>query len=309
LACTYGSTPAARREKTSKVVTIGGARTRETAEIWEGTERDPKKQMQWKIAGEWGYPICGSLDGDRLILGGSGKIAAYRFSSDLSKLEEAWAPLPIPVLSPRAVAIHPSENRVWTGRAMFEFSTGRVLAEVKNRDGMTDCFSPVWVGAQRVAEIIFGSLPMADSSEGAGELLQIALWDAESGTLLARSRAPQAQWLCSSPDGLHIAEAGGDKRVRIRNGRTLEVEREFRAHEDSVRAIAWHPSLPLLATAAKDGLIRIWDLNHFRKLEELNTDQSTEVLRLSIPPNGLELVETQNKKIRVYLPESFRSEK
>ena len=167
------------------------------------------------------------------------------------------------------------------------------------------------MGSNRVAEIAIANTPAAEVAEFSGDLLQIAVWDADLGTLVAKVKAPNAQCLCASPDGLHIAEGGTDKRVRIRNARTLEVEQEFRAHEHPLKSIAWHPVLPLLVTVANDGLIRIWDLHDLRKIEEFATTQfvGTESLRLEIPLNGLELVETQIRKIRVYLPESFREAK
>jgi WD40 repeat protein len=251
--------------------------------------------------------MCGSSDGARLIFAESGKLAAYQFTSDLSKLEELWAPKTIPSLS-RAWAVHPSEDRVWTGRAVFEFSTGRISTEIKNRAGLNDAYSPVWIGSNRVAELALKNTA-AGADEVSGELLQIALWDTNSGSLLATATAPSAKWISASPDGLHIAEAGADKRVRIRNAQTLEVETAFRVHEDSVVGVAWHPLLPCLATVSRDGLIRVWDLTNLRKLEEFITPPDGSVY-LEIPQNGSELVVHDlnggEARVRVYTPESFR---
>jgi WD40 repeat protein len=149
----------------------------------------------------------------------------------------------------------------------------------------------------------------AGADEVSGELLQIALWDTNSGSLLATTKAPSAKWISASPDGLHIAEAGADKRVRIRNAQTLEVETAFRVHEDSVVGVAWHPLLPCLATVSRDGLIRVWDLTNLRKLEEFITPPDGSVY-LEIPQNGSELVVHDlnggEARVRVYTPESFR---
>lgn len=70
-------------------------------------------------------------------------------------------------------------------------------------------------------------------------------------------------------DGNGIAayrvEGGEDKRVRIHDGRTLEVEHEFRAHERTVTGAGWHPKLPILATR-DEGRVRIWDTETQRKV-------------------------------------------
>jgi WD40 repeat protein len=190
---------------------------------------------------------------------------------------------------------------------VFEFSTGRILTEIKNRSGFNDAYSPVWIGSNRVAELALKNTA-AGADEVSGELLQIALWDTNSGSLLATATAPSAKWISTSPDGLRIAEAGADKRVRIRNAQTLEVETEFRAHEDSVARVAWHPLLPRLVTVSTGGVIRVWDRANLHKLEEFIIPPDGSVY-LEIPPNGSELVLHESAAgghIRVYTPESFR---
>jgi serine/threonine protein kinase/WD40 repeat protein len=290
-----------RLEKTSKVVTHEPSLP--AIGLWEGPdENNAKRRGLWKKPGA-SHRICGSSDGARLIFEESGKYAAYQFASDLSKLEELWASKTIPSLS-RAWKIHPNEDRVWTGRAVFEFSTGRILTEIKNRSGFNDAYSPVWIGSNRVAELALKNTA-AGADEVSGELLQIALWDTNSGSLLATATAPSAKWISASPDGLRIAEAGADKRVRIRNAQTLEVETEFRAHEDSVARVAWHPLLPRLVTVSTGGVIRVWDRANLHKLEEFIIPPDGSVY-LEIPTNGSELVLHESGHIRVYTPESFR---
>jgi WD40 repeat protein len=99
-----------------------------------------------------------------------------------------------------------------------------------------------------------------------------------------------------------------DKRIRIRDSRTLEVEKEFRAHEDAITGIAWHPNAPLLVTTSKDGVTRIWDLVELKKVEEWFGDPSPEVFRLEITTDGLELNEVRGNQIRVYQPRVFRKQ-
>jgi WD40 repeat protein len=288
-------------------------------QLCDGAEKDRVKRVRQEM-GEWkakkdipGFYI--SPDGARLIVGISGMYGAYRVGS--SGLEEIWPPkqiagLPASSSSPTGApfVIHPVEDRVWTGSAVYEFSTGRKLVAVTDREGLNVSYSPVWVGVNRIAEIaVKDDQREVESGRASGEKVQIALWDTEAGRLLAKTTASDANWLGVSPDGLHLAEAGADKCVRIRSSRTLEVEREFRAHEDSVTGIAWHPTLPLLVTASKDGCIRIWNRESFRRVEELIADPTVYAIRAEISPNGLELNELRRNGIRVHKPQSFQGPK
>jgi WD40 repeat protein len=74
-------------------------------------------------------------------------------------------------------------------------------------------------------------------------------------------------------------EAGSDLRMRIRDSRTLKIVRELRVHDAPLTAVAWHPHLPLIATASEDHSVKIWDLR---------TDKMVEKLSLFLDlPNGL----------------------
>jgi len=72
-----------------------------------------------------------------------------------------------------------------------------------------------------------------------------------------------------APDGQHFAEAGVDMMVRIRDAATIAVQQEFRAHNGTITALAWHPTKSILATASADLSIRLWNLDTGRRLEEL----------------------------------------
>jgi WD40 repeat protein len=96
------------------------------------------------------------------------------------------------------------------------------------------------------------------------------LWDVETGKPVVRMDAPDANGLCISPDRKQICEAGNDMRVRLRNAQTLEIEREFRAHDGPVSDVEWHPKLPLLVSASEDLTVRIWNLKDGHLMEELH---------------------------------------
>jgi hypothetical protein len=201
-------------------------------------------------------------------------------------------------------AMHPIDHRIWTGQKVLEFSSGRVLSTVRDRKGLEIAGSrSVWVGSDRVAELGYNE----------GGKRRISLWDVESGELKASVEAAGATYLCTSPDGLHLAESGLDKRVRIRNAQTLEVEREFRCHESALTGVAWHPSLPLLVTQSGDGVIRVWNTENFQMVEELMSGPHSgqgPSFRVEVTLDGSELnVYRDITSFFVFRPESFQTAK
>jgi WD40 repeat protein len=307
-----------RRGDTSQFVTQWFRNNLTTMQLRNGGKTDSEKRVIQEI-GEWkgknNLLFFTTPDGSRWLAGGSGIYGAYLLGD--AGLEELWAPRKISGLNilpalggiggMASYAIHPIEDRLWTGNTVYEFSTGQKLLTIADREGLNAAYSAVWVGTNRVAEIAFKDAPRElDSEQSTGEKVQIVLWDTETGRLAGKAKASNASWLSVSPDGLHLAEAGADKRVRIRNSRTLEVEREFRAHEDSVTGVAWHPNLPLLVTASKDGCIRIWNRDDFRRVEEFVSDPTIKPVLVEIPPSGLELNEVRDHGVKVYQPKSFQ---
>jgi WD40 repeat protein len=256
------------------------------------------------------YYITVTPDAEKCLFGYSHQIGAYRIGK--TGLEEMW-PLKNVKTAGDLYAVHPMDHRIWIGTGVLEFSSGRLLVDVKNRWGLDSPHSSVWVGAHRVAEIAYVNSRVAEEEGVSEKGVQIALWDAESGELAASVEAPDAAWLCASPDGLHVAEAGSDKRVRIRSAQTLEVEQEFRCHESALTGVAWHPTLPLLVTRARDGVIRVWNLGNFEKVEEFTSRahgaaRATDKYwyRLEMTADGRELSVYGLGGTLVFRPESFQ---
>ena len=257
-------------------------------------------------------------DGERVLFKHQGQIGAYRgrTSSGTGGLEEIW-----PIKPERTVgdiwAVHPTDHRIWTGMGVLDFSTGRTLVTVKDRQGLDSADSSVWVGAQRVAEIAYLNSRTSGDADSKAVSVRIALWNAESGELAGSVEAANAVWICASPDGKHLAEAGSDKRVRIRSAQTLEVEREFRCHEARLTGVAWHPTKPLLVTQAEDGIIRVWNLETLQKVEVFDSpahraarNEDKHLCRLEITADGRELNVYRDKIIvLVFCPESFQGTK
>ena len=251
-----------------------------------------------------------SLDrsGSRGALRSISHLAAFRVKE--GAIEEVWSPKKIDLLSGEPVfAIHPSGDRIWVNDKVLEFSSGRELTTLKmnkskfaatGRDSKHWAMSGVWVGMRHIV------VPMLDDSKTGSDQLGdalLVLWNAETGQMEAKTPAPRLASLSVSSDGQWIVEGGTDKRVRIRNGRDLSVEREIRVHDDAVSVVTWHPSLPLFVTSAK-GIVRIWSSQTWRKVEELRVSGFVEFLEISA--SGNELMMDTPRGMVVYEPESFR---
>ena len=280
--------------------------------VVDGSEKDSKKRVLFggtlSIQGQ----ALAEAAGHRWVASTYGKLAGFELGEGGPRM--LWAPKAVRSASHYSTAVHPSEDRVWTGGDVYKLSSGQKLTSVKNRHGLSGR-QPVWVGANRVLELSSknsADVNFEEASDGGGLL---ALWDAETGDLIAQTKAPRAVWVCASPDGKQVAEAGSDKKVRIRNASTLEVEKEFRAHEEKLLCVAWHPSLPLLATSAQDGTLRIWNVATLQKVEGwsvrpsyVSTIDQQVVSRIEITGDGRELNVCRSNKILVFKPLSFAAD-
>lgn len=154
----------------------------------------------------------------------------------------------------------------------------------------------------------FVGLVASTSSESAATIprRQIVLWDATTGKRLATAANESVGMvICAEPNGHRFAEGGTGFNVRIRDGTTLEILREFRAHGGHIRALAWHPTRPILVTASDDRLIRLWDLDKGVRIEEL-TGPLTSPTMLSISPGGTRVATaTRSGAVHIWEPRSM----
>jgi WD40 repeat protein len=89
---------------------------------------------------------------------------------------------------------------------------------------------------------------------------QVRLWDLAAARELVALKVHNRHCggLAYAPDG-RLATFSEDGSVRVRNPHTIDEPLIFRGHTDFVTAAAWGPDGKRLASASKDGTIKLWD--------------------------------------------------
>ena len=246
-----------------------------------------------------------NADGSKAVLSADGIICVYSIANE--RLEKLWSRyLRRSGWDSKPFAVHPHRDLLWAGDKVVELSSGKSLVDVNRRGlcGSEEVNSKVaWVGSDRVVEVVTME-KAGEVGRAALETRSLMLWNAETGQPVTNTPALQARALCVSPDAQRIVEAGEDKRVRIRNSKTLAVEQDVRVHDSEVNGVAWHPTLPLIVTTSNDATLRIWDLSDFHKVQEFRLRGGGEDLRIS--PDGRSLSLKTNDGILRFEPEAFQ---
>jgi hypothetical protein len=130
----------------------------------------------------------------------------------------------------------------------------------------------------------------ATGRAGAFELLlPFLMWDTEPPSHREIAQQLGSTEAASRILKKHFAAAGIDKTVRLRDAHTLELLREFRAHDGPITVLAFHPSKPILATGSADLTIRLWNVDDGRLIEELGPS-TKEPTTLHFSPSGNRLI-------------------
>lgn len=87
-------------------------------------------------------------------------------------------------------------------------------------------------------------------------LAGITRWQVES--VLPRDKVNTVSW---SPDGQLIALGCDDRQIRIYDVRSFRMTQLLVGHTEGIVSVDWHPTEPWLASAAKDGTVRIWNIS------------------------------------------------
>src|SRR5262249_52354108 len=75
-----------------------------------------------------------------------------------------------------------------------------------------------------------------------------------------REHSGQVYGVAISPDSTHLASAGGEGTIYLRNVHTGQVVHRMTRHEGIVTAVAFSPDGRQLASASGDRTVRLWDV-------------------------------------------------
>ena len=243
-------------------------------------EEDAPQNNLYQINTNYGLTIVSSVDGKTLAIanvatrtakGTPPEIQIYKAKdgtySRVARREGR--------VNEKCFQLSPSGKYLWLGSYFFEADT---LAPLKVLDHagfkvVDETAGTRWVGDEHIVEI---ATPQTAQAEEDQEIFSrvLLLWSKEGGKPVATATAPYAAAVSASPDGSQLAEGGGDLRLRVRDGKTLGTIREFRVHDAPLTAIAWHPLLPLVATASEDRSVKIWDLRTEKMLQKFSLFQN-----------------------------------
>ena len=191
---------------------------------------------------------------------------------------------------PDKVRLDPTGNRVaitkWLGLGakLLDTASGKQLPlDVKQMVTFQDM---TWLNdGQQLLGLVTANAPRNEP----GSEERIVVWDAATGAVVRTATHPTfMETLAMAPGGDCFAEAGADKIVRIRDGVTLEVLQQFRAHDGTIKVLAWHPDKPILATGSTDLSIKIWNLETGEQLEEIR-EIYDDPYALTFSPSGKRL--------------------
>jgi WD40 repeat protein len=273
--------------------------------VWDATaEGAPRKMTLTQRLDATGVTDAHADPAGRRVVAGavSGSIRGFEVSAE-GRLKEIWG-LPSSEIKTQRngrILIHPARDTVWVRGAVLDFSTGRLLSitDPSEYHGVVSRDGCAWVGEDGLVEIA------EKWNESAQERTRVLLrWETSGGKLLAKVHAESALCLCVSPDARWIAEAGTDRKIRIRDAETLRIHTEFRGHDAEITGIQWHPSLPFLVTSARDFTSRIWEIGSFKMLKEYRSEQSGKSY-VEISADGKQLWLINDRGADVYEPKFF----
>ena len=88
---------------------------------------------------------------------------------------------------------------------------------------------------------------------------QVILWDAKNQTAIARGWHDHlANQVRFSPCGKFIVSSSSDYTARLWQVPSMKLIAVFSDHGDDVESVAFHPTKPLIATACRDHMARVF---------------------------------------------------
>ena len=262
----------------------------------------PLDEPIWKKDGH--YSACVSSDGVSAALSMNDQpYTVHMLRTNGKSVEEALS-FDVPTAYASLIALNPTGKLLLKGTAVVDPVTGVKLLDLEGSQKET-FYSSAWLNETQVVAAV--TAKAARGQPGCEERLN--LWDGATGKLLRTviNRSPIFT-LAVAPDGKSIAEAGMDKMVRLRDPVTLEVTREFRAHNGPINALVFDPRRPILATCSEDLTIKLWNLDADRLLDEWRGPTTPPRLLAFSPSGKLLACGAKDQSAWVWEPESLKSD-
>ena len=144
------------------------------------------------------------------------------------------------------------------------------------------------------------ALTRRDRSAGDTEDLLLA-FDGSTGAILRTvTNRFRANALAASADGQLVAIAGSDQSVHLFDAATLVEKSSFRAHDSEITVLQFHPRRPVLATAAMDQTVKLWQFDSAKLVDEFIGLAGTPVVLAFNPSGTLLLVDGQEHTTRIF---------
>jgi len=228
-----------------------------------------------------------SPDGTRVVTGGgdgTAKIWETRGGGLVAVLEGHQSSLGAALFSPDGTQLVTASTDK-TAR-LWDASAGAPIFSVAAAEPNSARFSPD--GKRFVVSSEKGSAKIYDAATGTLE--RELVFGGETLTLAV-----------FSPDGRHIAIAGGEnKKAALFDAASGALEREFAGHTRTVTYVAFSPDGARLATASEDNTVRVWDAATGALLLTL-TGHSDNVSGVAFSPDGALLASTSwDKSVRLW---------
>lgn len=208
-----------------------------------------------------------SADGNRIVsFTWYDQIAVFDRTSDGKNFVKAFEGKFAEKAEFRIRAIDPTARQAWFNHSVWD---------VETRQKVFDLEIPEGVVVERVewrpnGKSIIGTVVKKDPDDELKTERFVYRWEGESGTRQAIRPLPGSMnAMRISPDGKRVAVAGADKFIYVLDSESLNPLTKIRAHNKAITYLAWHPSLPILASTSADLSVKIWDLNADRLLETM----------------------------------------
>lgn len=241
----------------------------------------------WKSGTGHGNHINCSQDGKTAAF--EGNPAAF-FKAGPGGMEPLLPKTPINMWVHSLMRLSPTGERVLVGSnlgnkpaGVYDLDSGKPVLKLPTTRALDAC----WVKSNRENIVMLSTEQAARGTPGAQET--IVLFDGETGGELRSVTHPSSMdVIVASPDGKTFIEAGIDQRVRLRNAETLQILREFRAHDGGIISMAWSPQSQTIATGSMDKSVRVWNVDSGMLLAEFRLAMIPRDLDFS--PSGKRLV-------------------